>query len=291
MNTSKDYLTTGEFAELFGVKKQTMFHYDQMGIFCPEIIGENGYRYYSHNQMEAFSIILMLREMGLSIGEIKAQIDKHSPEDLVELLETKIKEIDERIEHLEWSREYIQRKIRTTSEGIALRDSKGDLRLGEVMIEELPDEIMIKTEYRGAGAARDVNEAISDHFRHLKELGLESCYPDGATISRDSVKKTPEGVDFRYSDYYTVLTPSEAERMADSGTLFTAAVEDLGGKFLTVYDDKGYSNVGKCMLKLMEYADVNGLELGDVFYEDVIWDDLSVRNYEEYLVQISVRIL
>ena len=40
----KGYLTTGEFAKLCGVKKQTLFHYDQIGILKPELSGENGYR-------------------------------------------------------------------------------------------------------------------------------------------------------------------------------------------------------------------------------------------------------
>ena len=33
------------------------------------------------------------------------------------------------------------------------------------------------------------------------------------------------------------------------------------------------------------------LELADHFYEDVIWDDLSVRNYENYLIKLSIQVL
>ena len=32
---SSKYFTTGEFAKLWGVKKQTLFHYDDIGIFQP----------------------------------------------------------------------------------------------------------------------------------------------------------------------------------------------------------------------------------------------------------------
>lgn len=31
------YLTTGEFAKLAGVTKHTMFYYDEIGLFSPEI--------------------------------------------------------------------------------------------------------------------------------------------------------------------------------------------------------------------------------------------------------------
>ena len=41
------YMTTGEFAALMGVSKHTLFHYDDIGLFSPEYVAENGYRMYS----------------------------------------------------------------------------------------------------------------------------------------------------------------------------------------------------------------------------------------------------
>ena len=291
MKKNKEYLTTGEFAELFGVKKQTMFHYDQTGIFCPEITGENGYRYYSHNQLEEFSIILMLREMGLSVAEIKEQIDSHSPERLIKLLEAKSREIDERIEHLKWSKEYMERKIGTTMEGIRLRKPEGGLRTGEIFMTEFPDEAMVMTDYLGPGDPRSVNEAIGDHYRYLRSLGMKSCYPDGAAIARDSVRKSGDAVEYRYDKYYTVLTRSETAELLRDKDRFSDVVVDKGGTFLVIYDNRGYSKVGECLVKLLEYAEENGLKLGDRFYEDVIWDDLSSEDYTGYLIQLSIRVL
>ena len=41
------YMTTGEFARRMGVTKNTLFHYDNIGLFLPEIVDTNDYRYYS----------------------------------------------------------------------------------------------------------------------------------------------------------------------------------------------------------------------------------------------------
>ncbi len=290
MKKNKEYLTTGEFAKLFGVRKQTMFHYDDMGIFKPEMTDENGYRYYSHNQMEAFSIILMLREMGLSIPDIRRLTDKRSPEELVTLLEEKSRDIDGMIEHLRWSKEYIMRKIRTTEEGISLRDADGKLQLREIVTLDLPDELMVMTDYMGNGDMRTANEAIGDHFRYLRSLGLNSCYPDGATIPRDSVRRTEEDISYRYDQFYTVLTQAETAKLEEKGGSHEA-VMDYGGKFIAIYDDQGYRNAGECLMKLIDYAACQGLELGERFYEDVIWDDLSAGNYENYLVRFCIHVL
>lgn len=57
MNENKQvYFTTGEFAKIVGVSKHTLFHYDKLGIFSPELKGENEYRYYSAFQVEPFFV-------------------------------------------------------------------------------------------------------------------------------------------------------------------------------------------------------------------------------------------
>nr|WP_243686593.1 MerR family DNA-binding transcriptional regulator [Clostridioides difficile] len=34
---SKNYFTTGEFAKICGINKKTLFHYDDIGLFSPEL--------------------------------------------------------------------------------------------------------------------------------------------------------------------------------------------------------------------------------------------------------------
>ena len=40
-------MTTGEFARIMRITKETLFHYDEIGVFQPELTQTNGYRYYS----------------------------------------------------------------------------------------------------------------------------------------------------------------------------------------------------------------------------------------------------
>ena len=41
-NNLKRYFKTGEFAKLCHIKKQTLFHYDDIGLLSPEIKTEKG---------------------------------------------------------------------------------------------------------------------------------------------------------------------------------------------------------------------------------------------------------
>ena len=51
----------------------------------------NDYRYYSIYQMEVFDTIIILKEMGMPLNEIKEFMDHRSPESLMELFEKRIK--------------------------------------------------------------------------------------------------------------------------------------------------------------------------------------------------------
>ena len=82
----RGYLTTGDFARLCGTTKHTLFHYDQLGIFSPAVKGENGYRYYTFPQMEVFYVISTLKELDMPLADIKAYLDRRSPEDMADYL-------------------------------------------------------------------------------------------------------------------------------------------------------------------------------------------------------------
>ena len=66
----QEYLSAGRFAALVGTTKETLFHYDEIGLFVPKRREANGYRYYAMDQMETFDVIGMLRELGMPLAEI-----------------------------------------------------------------------------------------------------------------------------------------------------------------------------------------------------------------------------
>ena len=63
--------TIGQFAALHEINKKTLMWYDEIGLLKPACIKENGYRYYSYQQSTVLETILMLRELNVSLDEIK----------------------------------------------------------------------------------------------------------------------------------------------------------------------------------------------------------------------------
>ena len=83
----KMYMTTGELARLMGITKETLFHYDEIGLFQPEIVKENGYRYYAIYQMEVLNTILLLRDLGMPLKEIKFTLEERSLDKMMQIFQ------------------------------------------------------------------------------------------------------------------------------------------------------------------------------------------------------------
>ena len=96
----KKYLTAGQFAKICGVEKHVLFHYDEIGLFQPVMVNENGYRYYSYHQYDTFSVITKLKKMGMPLKDIKVFLEQRSPAVFLQLLEDKFEEVDREIEKL-----------------------------------------------------------------------------------------------------------------------------------------------------------------------------------------------
>lgn len=67
-------LSSGEIAKLCNIHKKTLFYYDQIGLLKPATVEDNGYRYYTSDQVDVLSRIKALQSVGFSLTEIKQQL-------------------------------------------------------------------------------------------------------------------------------------------------------------------------------------------------------------------------
>jgi len=67
----------GEFAELSGVSARALRHYDRLGLLRPAAVdSRTRYRGYTASQLRELSSILALRDLGLSLVEIRAFVSR-----------------------------------------------------------------------------------------------------------------------------------------------------------------------------------------------------------------------
>lgn len=105
----KNRFSIGEMAKLHNTPIKTLRYYDEIGLFEPiEVDHCNGYRYYSTEQFEQLHTINYLKALGLSLKEIKSQLETRSFDDFLQLLqrqkestESKIKELERNVQRFE----------------------------------------------------------------------------------------------------------------------------------------------------------------------------------------------
>lgn len=108
----KDKLSIGEFARLRNVTTETLRHYDRIGVLSPvEVDPKTGYRYYSILQEEELGTIKELRELGMSIDEIKKYFSNRNLKQSVNLLKDKQHELKKKIKELQQLDKSINEKI------------------------------------------------------------------------------------------------------------------------------------------------------------------------------------
>lgn len=264
----QNYYTTGEFAKLCNVKKQTLFHYDDIGIFSPEMIGNNGYRYYSYQQIEVFEIISMLKELDMPLREIKTYLDNRTPESLVQLLHDKQKEVENKIIELNWIKEYLKTKTDITTEGLQAEVEK-------VTFLEMPEEYLITTDYNGQADDKSIASAIFKHYNYCKDLGIYMIHSIGSTIRTSEI---PHSELYSYANIYTKV----------QNQIYPNTCVKPAGTYAFIYHKNGYDTAYKSYKKLMETVLKNGYTPGKYFYEDTILDELSMCGYDNYMIKISI---
>lgn len=116
----EDYLTCGQFAKLCQVKKQTLFHYDDIGLLRPALVNDKGYRFYTYRQYETYALIASLKEAGLSLAEIRDYLENRGAKSHLDTLREARERIHTRATYLEQVERAIATEIDRAEEAEAL---------------------------------------------------------------------------------------------------------------------------------------------------------------------------
>lgn len=257
------FLSTGDLVKILGTTKNTLFHYDSMGLFSPAMVKENGYRAYSYRQMETFRAISSLRQLGMSLSEIKDYMQNRNPERLNQLLHTQLLGIQEEIKKLRQIEKFLHHHIQSLAELKALD-------LDSITIEEQPEQTLY--------CSLPVNvEDEKSTLCHLGKFFSESIYFKtlGAILSTEDIL---QGNYCRYRCFFCPVDQKEEslERLETKPK----------GRYLVGYHHGDYSSISKTYLRMLEFAQKNQLSLGNLGYEEYLMDELYVIEENEYITRI-----
>lgn len=92
--SKKNNWKVGELAKLTGLTIRTLRYYDQIGLYSPSEYSKRGYRLYNESDLLRLQQILALKELGLSLEEVKSVVDNndYNPKEVISLQINRLKE-------------------------------------------------------------------------------------------------------------------------------------------------------------------------------------------------------
>ena len=223
--------TVNEVSKITGVTVRALHHYDTIGLLKPTQVTEAGYRLYDDAALEKLYMILVLRELDLSLNEIAEIL--HAPDyDRNRVLEKQIKLMQERVGKLQ-NRIALAKGMLTV--GVKYMDFEGfdPKKMDEYSAQakalygktDAYKEFSQKSAGRTAEQEKDLGTQVMDFFARLGKM--RPCEPD----CKEALAWAKELQDFFTAHYYT-CTPqilgSLAESYAGGGSM-TENIDKVGG--------------------------------------------------------------
>jgi DNA-binding transcriptional MerR regulator/effector-binding domain-containing protein len=266
------YLTAGKFAALCRVKKDTIFYYDQIGLLCPDYIGENGYRYYSPQQAMIFEIISILKNAGMSLHEIKTYSAQQNTEEFLHLLDEKHKHLQEMQQQISDMQDFVGTTMNMIRKVMHIQP-------GCVFEEQCADEYLIITSPPDTDDMNDESywSSVQTMAAFSKEKKMGNVFPIGEVVlAKDFVAGN-------FSPTYYCSKPVEKSSSPH-------ILHKSGGKYAVTYHKGTYKSLHIAYQRLLNYIVDGGLEIrGDVYEQDQIYL-FSKEDPYTYLLKVSVEI-
>lgn len=241
----------GEIANLFKISNRTLIHYDQINLLKPAYVDdENGYRYYSFHQIFQLYFIIILKNSGFSLEDIKKYTNSKNIQESMEFLDSKEKIIEAKIEELKKTKEMLQEKR---------EEFKYILNL-----KEMPPSIVFEGPFRGIlrdiekpSCGIEAGQAYNELFQIEKELDVKEKKYIGVVDIEDLKKR-----DFSKLKTLGILIPE--------GVDIPSRLLSEKNMFATILHKDSFENLEKSYGKLMDFIEENSYE--------IVGDSIEISN-------------
>ena len=264
----KPRFTTGELARLHGISKQTLIFYDKAGVFCPrEIDPHNGYRYYAADQLELLDHILILKDMGLSLQEIRAFLALPQTSDTITALRHQQDVLRERETRLREAMARLSQKLLTL-------ETLQDMQPGEITLVELPAQPLAVRSVEAPGDPVATDIALKALLREVRERHLPFEYQMGTRISPAALHAGTCTLAF---EVFFPLRKSCRDRLCRTRP---------AGRYLRCIHSGPYAAIGETYGRMLEAAARRAFTLQGGSYETCLLDSMTARTPEAYLTEV-----
>lgn len=258
----------GEFSELTKTTIKTLRYYEKEGLLIPAYVdNQTGYRFYETSQLPELAKIISLRQMGISINNIKNILNGS---DLEEILKQRKQELETEISIS--NSQLLQ--INNLLEGKNMEK--------EVILKELPSHIV----YYKEGVIKNFEEIVKFILQSAGECksanpNIKCVEPDYCYISYLDGEYKETDIKIRYAQAVTEMgIPTETIKFEKLNPIKAACI----------YHKGSYSNLRESYSFLIKWVEENGYEIAEPIRERYIDGMWNKGSEDEWLTEIQIPI-
>lgn len=266
----ENYFSIGELAKYQNVSKQTLIFYDRIGLFCPAFIDpNNGYRYYSSEQIDYLDTILIMKKIGFSLNEIKEHMQNYNVNSSLAVLGKQISVIDARINELCLIRNRLEHRCKQMDS--ALTYMRREI---PIIAENAPEQYLYVQPVSSPYSLKEISIATKKCFSQAFQNQLPIYFQCGVIVPWEHIKEQ------RYTAATFAFLPIEQTDKTDNVMALPS------GKCVSAYHIGNYLSIGESYEKIIKHCAVNSLEIISDSYEFCINDYITSFDENEYITKI-----
>jgi hypothetical protein len=268
-----DYmLSIGEFSKICNVSTKTLRYYAEIGLILPnEINNENGYRYYSIEQLQTILFIKRLKSYNFSLEQIKTIIQSEELQDeklYLSLIEKK-KEIDKQVKELNLISEELSNDISNLKQGKSIMSYMENLDVKIVEVEPM-NLLYIRKMVQKHEFAYEYGSCFNKLFKKINEDKLTITNPPMALFH--SSEYSPFGLDTEFA--IPIKECIKGTRDFNPGLCLKTVLKGA------------YSDLSSVYVKQIEYAEKEGYVSKDALFEVYVNDPAMVESENDLITEI-----
>lgn len=272
MKKKRMNLTTGELAKIMGITKETLFHYDEIGLFRPAIVLPNRYRYYEITQTELLNTILLLKELGMPLKEVQKLLEDRNPEKMIDVFSERELKIQEEIKKLKNMKRWISHRKEHIQTGL-------EVSIDEIRIQKFPKRYYLYSSVE-CGSEEDNYIKLNEMLTRFLETNpiFKSDYEVAYIQHQENINA---GI---YNQYDNVIIILENRPQELSFQVFPE------GEYLTAYHLGDWRMIETSYQRLRTYIEEHHLLIEGDYVERYLIDILAVNDPASYITEIAVKL-
>ena len=264
----KDYYKIGEISKIYGIGRDSLMYYEDIGILKP-FRDKNGYRMYKLSDIWRLNLIKELRSLNFPMKKIKEYLDDRNIERTKEILNTEISLIDEKIEELLSYKQNIMKRLDT------INDELRNLKLYEIELVYINKRKALEL---NANITKDeefdflIQKLQKDYENRFTILGNNNI---GSSFCLDKIK---QGI---YNEFKSVFCFLE-----DEEEIYNIIFNE--GYYLTLTYKGKYKNNKHYINKMFKYIEEKGYKIISDPIEIYKIDIHETEDINEFITEIQI---